>query len=178
SVGGDGRGWQQQQQPDLGGDSDVGGGRRLLGPGPHLHHHRACNPPRRQGVLCYMILISSSIRSSLMAVVFSMTELMLMGFISLILTVTQGLISKICVPKSVGDSWHPCKPGDESATTSADGHWQDSSTKGRRRLLQDSVSAGVFRRILAGGGGSDKCAAKVRFRLSDLYTSPLSTSVV
>lgn len=117
-----------------------------------------------------MILISSIIRSSRMAVVFSMTELMLMGFISLLLTVGQSLISKICVPKSVGDSWHPCKPGEESATTSADGHSQDSSTNGRR-LLQDSVSAGVFRRILAGGGGSDKCAAKVRFPLSDLYIS-------
>ncbi|CAL9108646.1 unnamed protein product [Musa textilis] len=83
------------------------------------------------------------------------SELMLMGFISLLLTVGQSLISKICVPKSVGDSWHPCKPGEESATTSADDH----STTGRR-LLQDSVSAGAFRRILAGGGGSDKCAEK------------------
>lgn len=36
-------------------------------------------------------------------------ELMLMGFISLLLTFTQKYLSKICVPKSVGHSWHPCK---------------------------------------------------------------------
>lgn len=34
---------------------------------------------------------------------------MLLGFISLLLTVTQESISNICVPKKVGDSWHPCK---------------------------------------------------------------------
>ncbi|KAM7504455.1 hypothetical protein LguiB_003359 [Lonicera macranthoides] len=35
-------------------------------------------------------------------------ELMLLGFISLLLTVTQDYVSKICVPKSIGNSWHPC----------------------------------------------------------------------
>ncbi|KAL3520690.1 hypothetical protein ACH5RR_018839 [Cinchona calisaya] len=35
-------------------------------------------------------------------------ELMLLGFISLILTVTQEPISKICIPKNAGNSWHPC----------------------------------------------------------------------
>ncbi|XP_057799039.1 MLO-like protein 6 isoform X2 [Salvia miltiorrhiza] len=34
---------------------------------------------------------------------------MLLGFISLLLTVTQETLSNICVPKNVGDSWHPCK---------------------------------------------------------------------
>ncbi|KAL0402368.1 UNVERIFIED_CONTAM: MLO-like protein 6 [Sesamum latifolium] len=36
-------------------------------------------------------------------------ELMLLGFISLLLTVTQDDIAKICVPRSVGHSWHPCR---------------------------------------------------------------------
>lgn len=37
-------------------------------------------------------------------------ELMLLGFISLLLTMTQETaLSDICVPKKVGDSWHPCK---------------------------------------------------------------------
>nr|GLL23213.1 MLO-like protein 12 isoform X2 [Ipomoea trifida] len=36
------------------------------------------------------------------------TELMLMGFISLLLTIFQDPVSNICVPKSVGNSWHPC----------------------------------------------------------------------
>ncbi|KAF7132481.1 hypothetical protein RHSIM_Rhsim09G0153000 [Rhododendron simsii] len=35
-------------------------------------------------------------------------ELMLLGFISLLLTVTQDRIAEICIPKSVGNSWHPC----------------------------------------------------------------------
>ncbi|KAK3035358.1 hypothetical protein RJ639_033642, partial [Escallonia herrerae] len=37
------------------------------------------------------------------------SELMLLGFISLLLTVGQDPISKICIPKSVGTSWHPCQ---------------------------------------------------------------------
>ncbi|KAJ0970144.1 hypothetical protein J5N97_023021 [Dioscorea zingiberensis] len=45
------------------------------------------------------------------------SELMLMGFISLLLTVGQGPISKICVPKSVGNSWHPCKQEQETSST-------------------------------------------------------------
>ncbi|XP_057799042.1 MLO-like protein 6 [Salvia miltiorrhiza] len=36
-------------------------------------------------------------------------ELMLLGFISLLLTVTQESLSDICVPKNVARSWHPCK---------------------------------------------------------------------
>ncbi|PSR98905.1 MLO-like protein [Actinidia chinensis var. chinensis] len=35
-------------------------------------------------------------------------ELMLLGFISLLLTVVQDHIAEICVPKKVGNSWHPC----------------------------------------------------------------------
>ncbi|PIA58969.1 hypothetical protein AQUCO_00400079v1 [Aquilegia coerulea] len=36
-------------------------------------------------------------------------ELMLVGFISLLLTVGQGPISKMCIPITVGNTWHPCK---------------------------------------------------------------------
>ncbi|XP_057799040.1 MLO-like protein 6 [Salvia miltiorrhiza] len=36
-------------------------------------------------------------------------ELMLLGFISLLLTVLQEPLSNICVPKKVGHSWHPCQ---------------------------------------------------------------------
>nr|XP_043614550.1 MLO-like protein 12 [Erigeron canadensis] len=35
-------------------------------------------------------------------------ELMLLGFISLLLTVLQQPISEICIPKTVGRTWHPC----------------------------------------------------------------------
>ncbi|PIN11990.1 hypothetical protein CDL12_15409 [Handroanthus impetiginosus] len=40
-------------------------------------------------------------------------ELMLLGFISLLLTVGQQKISEICIPKSVGHSWHPCNDTDD-----------------------------------------------------------------
>ncbi|KAH7841421.1 hypothetical protein Vadar_029674 [Vaccinium darrowii] len=33
---------------------------------------------------------------------------MLLGFISLLLTVTQDKIAEMCIPKRVGNSWHPC----------------------------------------------------------------------
>ncbi|KAG6391463.1 hypothetical protein SASPL_149218 [Salvia splendens] len=36
-------------------------------------------------------------------------ELMLLGFISLLLAMTQDKLSYICVPKSVANSWHPCR---------------------------------------------------------------------
>ncbi|GAB4836465.1 hypothetical protein Ancab_001376 [Ancistrocladus abbreviatus] len=37
------------------------------------------------------------------------SELMLLGFISLLLTVLQAPLSKICVSKSIAQSWHPCE---------------------------------------------------------------------
>ncbi|CAN6565776.1 unnamed protein product [Malus baccata var. baccata] len=37
------------------------------------------------------------------------SELMLLGFLSLLLTVLQGPISDICISKSIGATWHPCK---------------------------------------------------------------------
>ncbi|KAK6929214.1 Mlo-related protein [Dillenia turbinata] len=56
------------------------------------------------------------------------SELMLMGFISLLLTILQDPISEICVSESVGASWHPCNDsGKESDSSDSD--------KGRRRLL-------------------------------------------
>ncbi|KAL8551547.1 hypothetical protein ACS0TY_000587 [Phlomoides rotata] len=41
------------------------------------------------------------------------SELMLVGFLSLLLTVTQEMLSEICVPRSVGESWHPCRDFDD-----------------------------------------------------------------
>lgn len=41
-------------------------------------------------------------------------ELMLLGFISLLLAVTQDRIVDICIPESVGNSWHPCDSDKDS----------------------------------------------------------------
>jgi len=42
------------------------------------------------------------------------SELMLLGFISLLLSVLQGPISNICISKAVGATWHPCNKKQES----------------------------------------------------------------
>ncbi|XAR72095.1 hypothetical protein NMG60_11018613 [Bertholletia excelsa] len=41
-------------------------------------------------------------------------ELMLLGFISLLLTIVEEYISDLCIPKKVGYSWLPCGPDDEN----------------------------------------------------------------
>lgn len=88
-------------------------------------------------------------------------ELMLLGFISLLLTVLQGPISNICIPASVGATWHPCSKKDEEEkykTSSSEQHWELSSEENsRRRLL---AAGGEVRRVLAAAAGDDKCAAK------------------
>ncbi|XP_075485396.1 MLO-like protein 6 [Primulina tabacum] len=80
------------------------------------------------------------------------SELMLLGFISLLLTVGQSLISGICISKEVGATWHPCSKNQERAKYPS----EVIETEDRRRKLL--VAAG-FRRILA-AGVTDKCAAK------------------
>ncbi|PSR89983.1 MLO-like protein [Actinidia chinensis var. chinensis] len=80
------------------------------------------------------------------------SELMLLGFISLLLTVGQGPISDICISKSVGATWHPCSKSKENETSSYDEEEEDH----RRRLL---AAGGSYRRVLA-AAGTDKCAAK------------------
>ncbi|GJN30171.1 hypothetical protein PR202_gb18457 [Eleusine coracana subsp. coracana] len=74
-------------------------------------------------------------------------ELMLMGFISLLLAVGQTPISKICIPKKAGNIMKPCKAK------------ADSSIKGdaRRRLLWYLGQEAVHRRFLAAAGGEDEC---------------------
>ncbi|RWR95592.1 MLO-like protein 6 [Cinnamomum micranthum f. kanehirae] len=94
-------------------------------------------------------------------------ELMLLGFISLLLTVGQGLISKICVPTKVGNSWHPCDKKQEAKidtsthteTSSYDSSDPDESIG--RKLLWSSGSESTFRRILA-GASYDNCEKKAR----------------
>ncbi|KAL8504523.1 hypothetical protein ACS0TY_015906 [Phlomoides rotata] len=73
-------------------------------------------------------------------------ELMLLGFISLLLTVGQGLVSEICVSEAIASTWHPCNKK----------HEKDEKKVGRRLLLEFS---GSQRRILA-AGGDDKCTKK------------------
>ncbi|KAL3628537.1 hypothetical protein CASFOL_027583 [Castilleja foliolosa] len=87
-------------------------------------------------------------------------ELMLLGFISLMLTVGQGPISEICVSKKIGNSWHPCNKNQEKLRYKKKeevGFNENGQT--RKLLFANMDSSGTQRRFLA-GGGDDKCAAK------------------
>ncbi|XP_021806749.1 MLO-like protein 6 [Prunus avium] len=92
------------------------------------------------------------------------SELMLLGFLSLLLTVGQGPISDICISKAVGATWHPCSKKEEID----DDKDKSSSSDGgdRRRLL--SVASGGARRVLA-AAGKDKCAAKNKVPFVSFY---------
>uniref|UniRef100_A0A1D1YNP5 MLO-like protein n=1 Tax=Anthurium amnicola TaxID=1678845 RepID=A0A1D1YNP5_9ARAE len=82
-------------------------------------------------------------------------ELMLLGFISLLLTVFQGAIQKICIPESLTRHMLPCK----REGTSESSHYQVAFFSG---IL------GSGRRLLAGGEGSDNCAKKGKVPLLSL----------
>ncbi|XWS52688.1 hypothetical protein CRYUN_Cryun11dG0092400 [Craigia yunnanensis] len=93
------------------------------------------------------------------------SELMLLGFVSLLLTVGQGTISNICISEKVGATWHPCNKKQEEETNEVE---DTTDSEHRRRLLAISDSGGVFRRSLA-GGSEDKCVdqGKVPFISED-----------
>ncbi|KAI3511755.1 hypothetical protein L1887_18913 [Cichorium endivia] len=87
-------------------------------------------------------------------------ELMLLGFISLMLTAGTTPITKICISEGAANSWHPCSPKEEEAA--GDGG------ESRRRLLTWSKMGDSTRRILAGSGGDGTCAeGKVSFMSYD-----------
>ncbi|EEF29044.1 Protein MLO, putative, partial [Ricinus communis] len=69
-------------------------------------------------------------------------ELMLLGFISLLLTVFQGRINSICIPEEMSKKWLPCKEESETATTTT-AHFQTffsfiSGGAPQRHLLAES----------------------------------------
>ncbi|KAG6502656.1 hypothetical protein ZIOFF_034942 [Zingiber officinale] len=73
-------------------------------------------------------------------------ELMILGFISLLLTFSQDQIAKIYVPKAVADSMLPCRPDVES------------TGRNKRRLLALVLTEShLKRRILAAGDSVVEC---------------------
>lgn len=67
--------------------------------------------------------------------VVALAELMLLGFISLLLAVFQNRIAEICITKELASKWLPCKKDDE-AETKTSAHFQSSFT--HFRLLAES----------------------------------------
>ncbi|KAJ7966994.1 MLO-like protein [Quillaja saponaria] len=76
-------------------------------------------------------------------------ELMVLGFISLLLTFGQSYISKMCIPTKYADTMLPCPHRNGEAYHSETDHPKDKG--GHRRLLS------YERRFLAGGGGGAAC---------------------
>ncbi|KAH6755893.1 Seven transmembrane MLO family protein [Perilla frutescens var. hirtella] len=97
------------------------------------------------------------------------SELMLLGFISLLLTVGQGQIAEICVSTAIANSWHPCDKKQEKSKYGEEQKVDLGDNGNRRRLLfADSDHGGTQRRVLA-AAGYDKCAkhGKVPFVSTD-----------
>ncbi|OMP09270.1 Mlo-related protein [Corchorus olitorius] len=81
-------------------------------------------------------------------------ELMLLGFISLLLTVGTLYIPEICIPKKVGNSMLPCKPksgyaGDDGSKQKDDDQSGDGGDDRRRKLLSYYAQDMIPRRVLA-----------------------------
>ncbi|RLM73265.1 MLO-like protein 1 [Panicum miliaceum] len=74
-------------------------------------------------------------------------ELMLLGFVSLLLVVFQDLIQKICIDESLMEHWRPCRGSGNKASAAA--HYGASST-----------FAGSGRRMLKGGATFGHCLRK------------------
>ncbi|KAK4709274.1 hypothetical protein R3W88_030199 [Solanum pinnatisectum] len=81
-------------------------------------------------------------------------ELMLLGFISLLLTAGQDPISNICVSEKIASTWHPCSKQKEAEMNKHN----SGDLEGHRRRLLTADDGGV-RRVLA-AAGTDKCADK------------------
>ncbi|AAD25552.1 Highly Simlilar to Mlo proteins [Arabidopsis thaliana] len=95
-------------------------------------------------------------------------ELMLMGFISLLLTIGQGYISNICIPKNIAASMHPCSASEEARKYGKkDVPKEDEEENLRRKLLQ-LVDSLIPRRSLA-TKGYDKCAEKGKVAFVSAY---------
>ncbi|KAL2939520.1 MLO-like protein 8 [Bienertia sinuspersici] len=64
-------------------------------------------------------------------------ELMLLGFISLLLTVFQGLISDMCIPKRAASFMLPCKTDGAGHEGNTNGKYAFQSSWSKRRLLAE-----------------------------------------
>lgn len=89
---------------------------------------------------------------------FLFAELMLLGFLSLLLTFGTNFVAKICIPLKLSDIMLPCK---KEAVEE-----EEADDRRTRRLLSfddDDDGSVVWRRALAAAasGGDDHCSQKV-----------------
>ncbi|TKY67248.1 MLO protein 6 [Spatholobus suberectus] len=127
----------------------------------NIYNHRAHHPSHRK------VVEEEAQRALYESLEKIKSELMLLGFLSLLLTVGQGLISRICISEKIAGTWHPCSE-DESSTHESDSEESEDGTNSHRLLAAFYGSDGVNPRRVLAGGGSDKCGeGKVPFVSSD-----------
>ncbi|XVF23656.1 hypothetical protein REPUB_Repub13aG0058200 [Reevesia pubescens] len=85
---------------------------------------------------------------------------MLMGFISLLLTVLQGPISSFCISESIANTWHPCNKKSDQA--------KDSSGRKLLDFSDDDDITYIPRRILK-TSKEDKCQEKGKVAFVSSY---------
>ncbi|KFK40693.1 hypothetical protein AALP_AA2G029100 [Arabis alpina] len=99
-------------------------------------------------------------------------ELMLMGFLSLLLTIGQDYISQICISKGIAASMHPCSAAELEKLTKkkpkndAENEGEEEEHSGRKLL--ELVESFIPRRSLA-TKGYDKCAEKGKVAFVSSY---------
>ncbi|GMJ02794.1 MILDEW RESISTANCE LOCUS O 12 [Hibiscus trionum] len=85
-------------------------------------------------------------------------ELMLLGFISLLLTIGTYSIPAICIPEKIGYSMLPCKRKSDNYGGDGDkGGDKGDDGDGKRKLLSYDEDM-VWRRVLAGSASKDSCS--------------------
>lgn len=84
---------------------------------------------------------------------------MLLGFISLFLTVFQSPVSKICIPKSAADHWLPCELPKEPAAAAPDPETSTTGVSHSRKLLHFLGGQFARRRLLSSAVST--CGEKV-----------------
>lgn len=82
-------------------------------------------------------------------------ELMLLGFISLLLVVSQDLIQKICINESLMGHWLPCLPGAAGSTA----HYGVGSASSSSSSSSPNIGVGARRLLKGGTAASGHCSA-------------------
>ncbi|XP_018450775.1 MLO-like protein 2 [Raphanus sativus] len=90
-------------------------------------------------------------------------ELMLLGFISLLLTVAQTPISSFCIPKSVASSMRPCSAAEIAKKEAEMAKKEADKQKSTGKLLLELAESYIPRRSLATKGYNECPKGKVPF---------------
>ncbi|XP_050378122.1 MLO protein homolog 1-like isoform X2 [Argentina anserina] len=105
-------------------------------------------------------------------------ELMLLGFISLLLTVGTRYLPKICVPASIADTMLPCNSKghnyyDDGEKSGDDEDKGGGEKDGDRRKLLSYAENMIWRRVLAPSGDSGSCSYMKKWKAWESETTSL-----